>query len=533
MRFFIPLFLAAIIVGCAQVSPLTGGEKDVSAPKIITEKSIPKQGELNYSNQEMTLVFDEYIVLKNPLSNIIITPQPIIPPTISAKNKKFKLLFNEALLTNTTYSISFNGAIADLTEGNDSLFQYVFSTGSFIDSLQFSGSVQHAYTNKPTDKVLIGLYPINDSIPSDSLLYNSKPKYITQTNKAGNFNIKYIKTGVYKAFAYTDNDRNLLYNGATENIAFLDSSSCCLDMLLDSNLFRLFEPKSTKTGLKSSTLNYPGELVLVFHEPQPETISVIHESPLEKQQTGRLDSLVFWLKTPYNNQSGFYITGGNSVDTIRPIMKNLPKNGVVAQLSNINNLHEGKLLPNDTLSLTFNEPIQLRDENMIRLLDKDSNEISFSTFITNIKTLQIIPKNDSVKNISIDSSAIFSTLSNTSNNAIAVRFERHPIDYYGVLIIDLLSDSTSNYILELLNMKGIVIAQKTILKQSKSASFKNLLPGNYQLRLIADLNEDGKWTTGNLAAKKQPEKVYYYTDPIKVRSNWDLEIEWLLSNSKP
>ena len=524
------------LAGCAQIIPLTGGDKDLSAPTIISEKSTPQQGQLNYSSSEVVLVFNEYIKLNNPLNNISITPQPTVPPTISSKNKKFKLVFNDPMLPNTTYSITFNGAIADLNEGNDSVFQYVFSTGSFIDSLSFSGSVQHAYTNKAVANVLVGLYPIPDSAQThnDSIPFTSKPTYIAQSDKSGQFRINYIKNGRYQAFAFTDQDRNLLYNSTNEKIGFLENLNCCRETNSDSNIFRLFEPIKSERGLKSSSLNYPGQLVLVFNEKTPKNVLINYDIPLVKEHGTRKDSLTYWLTKPYKNLGEFIVIHGLDSDTIRPIMKNLPKKEAALNvLTATNNLHEGKLLPSDTLSFTFKEPFQITDKNKIKVLDKDSNAVAYSLLISNVRTLIIKPENDSARYITIDSAALRSQLTSAVNNTIISKFQRHPSNYYGILKVDLKADSSSNYLLELLNAKGEVVVQKSINKTTKSTTFKKLLPANYQLRLIKDDDENGQWTTGDLLKKQQPESVYYYTTPIKIRSNWEMEIEWIVDGQKP
>ena len=54
----------------------------------------------------------------------------------------------------------------------------------------------------------------------------------------------------------------------------------------------------------------------------------------------------------------------------------------------------------------------------------------------------------------------------------------------------------------------------------------NIMPGKYQLKYINDINKDGKWNTGDLARKKQPEEIQNYPSEINIRSNWDLEITW-------
>lgn len=55
-----------------------------------------------------------------------------------------------------------------------------------------------------------------------------------------------------------------------------------------------------------------------------------------------------------------------------------------------------------------------------------------------------------------------------------------------------------------------------------------ITPGQYRLKLIADENKNGKWDTGNYFKNQQPEKIIYYENPIKMRSGWDLDIEWIL-----
>lgn len=55
-----------------------------------------------------------------------------------------------------------------------------------------------------------------------------------------------------------------------------------------------------------------------------------------------------------------------------------------------------------------------------------------------------------------------------------------------------------------------------------------LIPGKYQLKYIFDANQDGKWNTGSWENKIQPEKVTNYPDEITIRSNWDLELDWIL-----
>ena len=57
----------------------------------------------------------------------------------------------------------------------------------------------------------------------------------------------------------------------------------------------------------------------------------------------------------------------------------------------------------------------------------------------------------------------------------------------------------------------------------------SLNPGNYQLRIIEDLNGNGRWDPGNYDEKRQPERLQILSlEPL--RANWEveakLEVSW-------
>ena len=83
---------------------------------------------------------------------------------------------------------------------------------------------------------------------------------------------------------------------------------------------------------------------------------------------------------------------------------------------------------------------------------------------------------------------------------------------------------TKDYFIEILK-DGNALEKHT---SNKNIFFKNLLPGPYELRLVLDSNKDGEWSPGNYFTNTLPEKVYYYSKPLDLRANWELEIDWEL-----
>lgn len=118
----------------------------------------------------------------------------------------------------------------------------------------------------------------------------------------------------------------------------------------------------------------------------------------------------------------------------------------------------------------------------------------------------------------------FTSIYDYDNDTLLLDFRTRKLDYYGKIIVTL-KTVTENMIIQLLDSKGGVLKEKTEWSNN-IVEFSYLKAGEYRLKAIYDRNENGKWDTGNYEEKIQPEKVKFYNKEIKVRSNWDLKIEW-------
>ena len=152
----------ALLFSCAQVGTISGGERDEYAPKPAMDKANPPNGSTAFKGNRIVIPFDEYFTINNPTSSIRIVP-PHASIKASFKKRDLILEWEEELQANTTYSIYLDKAIADITEKNDSLMQFVFSTGSYIDSLSYSSKVVSAWTKEPVKDVYAFLNRTSDS----------------------------------------------------------------------------------------------------------------------------------------------------------------------------------------------------------------------------------------------------------------------------------------------------------------------------------------------------------------------------------
>ena len=132
--------------------------------------------------------------------------------------------------------------------------------------------------------------------------------------------------------------------------------------------------------------------------------------------------------------------------------------------------------------------------------------------------------------LEIDSAAFTNIYGITSSNMSQV-FNTRDEDYYGRVILKF-SDVKSPIIAQLLLTDGkeTVLSSKSI-STSEMVTFDYLAPGKYIVKIIYDDNNNGKWDPGSFQDKLQPERVSYHNEVIRVRSNWDNEINWAIDEN--
>ena len=65
----------------------------------------------------------------------------------------------------------------------------------------------------------------------------------------------------------------------------------------------------------------------------------------------------------------------------------------------------------------------------------------------------------------------------------------------------------------------------TFVSSGRNVNIKRIPEGNYLLMLFEDINQDEKYTPGQLQPYRPSEPFYHYPDTIKIRANWDIHID--------
>lgn len=218
---FLASFLPMLFVhSCANTTEApSGGQKDTIPPVIVMIDPLPGETNFPLEKGKVVFTFDEYVSIKTP-TNIVLSPPPAKPVTSTVRGRSVVVEFNEPLQENTTYTINFPDAIADVNEGNlHPGYTYVFSTGDQIDSLYITGVVRDASTLNPHAGARVLLYKDH----SDSAIFKSRPYAAAITDKWGFFAVSFVEDTLYRLYALDDANNDFIYDPATEQVGFIDS----------------------------------------------------------------------------------------------------------------------------------------------------------------------------------------------------------------------------------------------------------------------------------------------------------------------
>lgn len=501
-EFCLIFFMLLLLIGCAEVGTISGGPKDEIAPKIV--KSSIQNGTTNFDKQSVEFTFNEFVQLNKPTENVFIVPQHAKLQTQLVK-KTLKIDFSNALEKNTTYTLYLNSIVKDVTEGNDSLMQFTFSTGSKLDSLTFSVRTLDAFSNQVKSKVTVGLF---DSINSE------KPIYFGQTNQLGLVTLAAIKEGTYFCKAFEDKNKDIqiqMDESQDWNFEPVQISGDTSDTLV-LHLSAPLQPDK----IKNAKLLPPG--LIALHVPKSIEINkiLLNERNLTNEKywwRPSSDSLQIALGNLTENEIRLVINS----DTLNlrrteknKLIKLNPKNST--DLKEISNISHFELMD-------FIESLDTEKIEVIKSVDssKVNYEISF-----NQNRIQIQPTDKSVrKYIIIFNEGAVNGLSGKKNNLSKSEVSSREEREFGSLIVKC-NKQIEQGILQLLDKEKIMDEQK-LSSQNNPIRFNRLTPGEYTFRIIEDMNQNGQWDPISPAKRAKAERVFQFSTPVKVRANWEVE----------
>lgn len=514
------LFSLLITVSCAKRGNITGGDKDTIAP--VLTASFPKNLSTNFTAKEIVLNFDEYVKMKNVNKQLIVSPPLKYPPEILPMNasKKITIKIKDTLQPNTTYSLNFGQSIEDNNEGNPySQFKYVFSTGSYIDSLKLNVKVKDAFEKKTDNFVSVMLYEINEKY-TDSTIYKETPSYITNTlDSLQIVNLDNIKAGKYLLIALKDNGNNK-YNPKSDKIGFQkDYITIPNDTIFELELFKeVLDFKAIKPTQAS------GNRILVGYEGKPKgaKVSVKNgetEIPSIVTQFPKKDSLQVWYKPMKVDSLLVSVEKDNYKKEFWTKIKDQKKDSL-----KISPAFTGIISLRERYALNSSIPLVKFDKSKISIINKDSVAVNFTTEYDEFEQKMFLDfKLEPQEKYAIKAlPGAMTDFFDNVNDTLSYKLSTRNVSDYANMKITLKNAKKFPIIIQLTDKDGKIKAS-AITENSSIVEFFALEPNTYTIRAIYDDNKNGVWDTGNFLQKLQPEEVIYLPEEIKLNPNWDWE----------
>ncbi|MCW5518342.1 Ig-like domain-containing protein [Aureitalea sp. L0-47] len=528
--YYIPIVLIGILLmgNCAKKGRPSGGPLDTIPPMIV--RSVPENFTTNFSETEIRIYFDEYIKLKNLQENLIISPpmkyDPIITPLSTSKMLRIRI--QDTLAENTTYSFNFGKSIVDNNEENEfDYFKYVFSTGSYIDSLKVKGNVLDAQLPTADFPVTVMLYEVNEDF-KDSLIYSEKPRYIATTRDSSNtFEITNVKEGEYLLLALKEKLNDYTFQPKTDKIGFLnDNITLPSDSSYAVTIFKeVPEFKFTRPSQLSKyhiVFGYEGEVEGASLEPLSQLPDGFSSKIVRDLVT---DTLHYWFKPEIEADSLLFMgRKGSFEDSLEVRMKDLYADSLL-----VTAYRTGTLIPRDTFSVKTSTPIISIDESKITIMDKDTLPVRFSSVIhpkNNLAQFIFETSEDQRYQMEMLPGALTDFHENVSDS-LSFTANTKQLSDYGTISLQLQNVKQYPVIVQLLTEKFEVVNEQ-FLKEEAAVYFDYIDPGNYFIRLIIDANANNRWDSGNFLQRLQPEDVVYYPKLIEVLANWSLNETFIL-----
>ena len=547
--------VTSFLIGCAQMSPLTGGYKDTIPPNLIA--SIPPNNSTNVNPNQFYFAFDELVDASKLQESIIISPFYTGKKEVKYKKNEVLISFDTLFDDNTTYIINFAGGISDVTEGNDlSNAKLIFSTGEYIDSASISGVIYNPKENKRVEGALVGLYQDVDSLD----LFHKKPIYFTFSDESGKYEINNVKPDKYTIYAFMDENKSFIAEFRNEAFGFYENT---VEVNNKTRKIKLNLNKEDLSELRLIRNRSRGNVYEIIYSKKFEKIRLVEDLNLKYSLNDNKNVIIY--KNPMVTDSllviieAFDLSGNTSKDSIYVTFND--ENEYREEFNyTFNSYFKKELEDTINFSINLNKPVLNKDLNYRFVLDtikipdslyffKLSKELnSFEGLFKlnqNISSLfldnhqNIYSKNlnnDSLINLlnryyqginrnkisfMIEKGEVFSIEGDTLDR-IKQDFTFNDSDFYGQItgtVFDTLG--RKNLVTELISIDFKRVYNNRDV--NPKFNFINIPPGKYYLRIYNDINNNNMVDVGSILYKNPGEDIIYNENEIEIRSNWVIE----------
>ena len=207
--------VSSLLASCASGRgiPPVGGPPDTTAPRVVA--TTPPNGTLNFSGDEVTIEFSEYMQESGAATHIVITPIPARLPELDWSGRRLTIEFQQPLLPDRTYAITIGSGLTDLASPGNRLpqpYTLRFSTGDVIDS----GVVRGRVLGVERRRAYVFAYSLASGAPDTLRPDITRPDFIAPVADDGTFSLEGLPPGRLRLLAVTDEFGDQLYSPGTD-----------------------------------------------------------------------------------------------------------------------------------------------------------------------------------------------------------------------------------------------------------------------------------------------------------------------------
>jgi len=531
-----------------KVAP-TGGPKDSAPAEIISVE--PSSGTTSIKAKTIVFSFDDYVdrSVRNALT---VLPNARFSSTYGGD--VLEVTFEEPLDTNTTYTITLGTEWTDLRGNKPSqAFTMVFSTGDHIDSGSIVGSVYAASLTN----VFLFCYQRADTLSASFTPRTIQPKYRLPVGSSGAFALRGLSNGLYRVIAVRDDNRNGLLDNiedfvvAHTDVAVGDAIPTPVFLLLGKAIDR-DPPLVARVRATTSS-----GVFVQFSE----AVTPVRGWPMALSIADHAGNVVpiaaLWMEKYPSDM--LFVRLGKELDTSRYTLKLAPRSisdvqGVLSADSISTHGFRGvsvrdtttfsirSIIPADsarsvridtTLVISFSDAVDTSNVRMTIWHESPQGALQTSVTWQDPVTMVIRPlKQRLIKtwyqtSVTLDHvrSATGAKLKDSVVRHVMLTEERQyePGTVKGIVVDTLgLAPSDEAIFLRFINSSKAIIASKRV-ERGVPFEQSQLPPGEYQLDVFVDSNNNGVYDNGDHTPFTPGELWWPSAITVTVRSRWTVE----------
>ncbi|MEG1405530.1 MAG: Ig-like domain-containing protein, partial [Alistipes sp.] len=433
---------------------------------------------------------------------------------------------------------------------------------------------------------------VEDVAQYDSTLFKYKPAVIARAEKNGLFIAQNLKPVPYRIYAVQDRNDNQSYEPTVDQVGFLEGTHNPIDLpdfgiwydsirhyvSADPQLyFRMFtDVNFRRQKLTQSLRPLQHKALLYFNAAHPKIEELRFDSIpsdrviVDPQTVGR-DTIALWFNVPSKElpdtlKGSITYLQHDTLNRLQSVTEPLKlawrlieskdqqkerekreKERKKAEAAGEKVAKEknpftykmplsGDINPETNLEVEFDYPVAKIDSAAILLTVKHEDQsitdlpVHFVRDTASLLRWRITAPWKKLGDYTLTVPAgAWTTVAGFSNDSIVGKYKVMDPENYALVKMNVLSKRDgSKYIVQLLDAGGALKQERREI-DSGLVQFNYVPAGEVKLRVIEDRNGNGKWDTGNLVERRQPERAEMYTNEkgestFAVKNNWELEL---------